>query len=64
MQCSLEELDPLHRMVLVKHYYGEEGLWAVGRDLGVCPSRASQLHMEALRTLKRAPRIRRPDRSY
>lgn len=52
VHSSLEDLAPRQRRVIELHYVRELKLAEVGAALGVCPSRASQLHVQALRKLK------------
>lgn len=51
---AVDRLAPRLQCVVQLHYGRDERLPAVGRELGVGKSRASQLHMEALRQLRGA----------
>ncbi len=49
--------DPRHRKVIVMHDLQQKKLEEVGDELGVCASRASQLHVEAIEELRRNWRL-------
>ncbi len=55
---AVRDLAPELRAVITLHYGREIKLCDVGKLLGVCKSSASLLHRQALRELRRAPRIR------
>jgi RNA polymerase sigma factor (sigma-70 family) len=50
--------DERHRKVIVMHDLWQRKLEEVGNELGVCASRASQLHVEALEELRKNWRLR------
>lgn len=46
-------LGPRHRAVLARHYYFDETLGAIGKRMNISSQRASQLHVTALRRLRK-----------
>jgi RNA polymerase sigma factor (sigma-70 family) len=50
----LSEMEPRDRFVLTAKYYEDTEDAAIARALGVHPSRVSQIHVRALRRLRRA----------
>ena len=62
VHTSLEDLPPRHRRVIELHYCQDQRLSAVSREIGVCPSRASQLHLEALKRLQKSVPLRLVDK--
>ncbi len=52
--CAVDALPPRQRQVIRDHYYGEWSLRQVGRRLRISPQRASQLHIAAMKKLRRS----------
>jgi RNA polymerase sigma factor for flagellar operon FliA len=52
VQEAVEALPKRKRKVIEMHYKGEMKLAKVGKRLKVCPSRASQIHMETIGDLR------------
>ena len=55
---AIDQLEPRLREVVMLHDIQGLKLAEVGERLGVCASRASQLHVEALRILRTSPYLR------
>jgi RNA polymerase sigma factor (sigma-70 family) len=53
IRAAIDALPPRQRSVVVAHYYGRHPLRAIGEHLHVSPQRASQLHLLAIRRLRR-----------
>lgn len=49
----LNELSPRERQVIEAHYFKEQPLNVIARDLGVASQRASQIHVGALQKMRR-----------
>jgi RNA polymerase sigma factor for flagellar operon FliA len=54
MQAAVRRLTPRQQDVLALHYYGGKSLHQIGEVLSISPQRASQLHLAALRNLRKA----------
>ena len=54
MRAALDRLPVRQRHVLTLHYFDEKSLHQIGRVLQISPQRASQLHLAALRNLRKA----------
>ena len=52
----LGTLPPRHRELLRLHYFGGRSLHAISKLMGVSPQRISQLHLSALRGLRKVIR--------
>lgn len=50
---ALAALSERQRHIVALHYFGDNSLHAIGRQLAVSPQRVSQLHLGALRRLRR-----------
>jgi len=53
LRRAVESLSPRHRRLLALHYFGEQSLHQIGRVFAISPQRASQLHLAALRHLRK-----------
>jgi RNA polymerase sigma factor for flagellar operon FliA len=53
IHAAIDALPPRQRSVVVAHYFGEHPLRAIGEHMRVSPQRASQLHLLAIRRLRR-----------
>ena len=62
VRSAMNDLPSRHRVVVLLHYMEDLGLEQVGERLGVCASRASQLHTEALTMLRNSARLKRDAR--
>jgi RNA polymerase sigma factor for flagellar operon FliA len=51
--CAVDALPARQRQVIRGHYYGECSLREVGRRMRISPQRASQLHIAAMKKLRR-----------
>jgi DNA-directed RNA polymerase specialized sigma subunit len=52
VESAVGRLAARHRLVIRRHYHAGEGLAAVAVKLKCGPSRASQIHLEAVRALR------------
>ncbi|MGA7571550.1 MAG: sigma-70 family RNA polymerase sigma factor [Candidatus Aquilonibacter sp.] len=52
--CAVDALPARQRQVIRGHYYGECSLREVGRRMRISPQRASQLHIAAMKKLRRS----------
>lgn len=52
--AAVDALPPRQREVIRAHYFGDRSLREVGRRMNISPQRASQLHIVAMRKLRRA----------
>ncbi|MGC2130940.1 MAG: sigma-70 family RNA polymerase sigma factor [Candidatus Aquilonibacter sp.] len=52
--CAVDALPARQRQVIRDHYYGEWSLREVGRRMRISPQRASQLHIAAMKKLRRS----------
>ncbi|MBV9271990.1 MAG: sigma-70 family RNA polymerase sigma factor [Candidatus Eremiobacteraeota bacterium] len=53
LRRAVESLSPRYRRLLALHYFGEQSLHQIGRTFAISPQRASQLHLAALRQLRK-----------
>ena len=53
IRSALERLPQRHRFVLTLHYFRGQSLHQIGRVMAISPQRASQLHLAALRSLRK-----------
>jgi RNA polymerase sigma factor (sigma-70 family) len=53
IRAAIDALPPRQRSVVVAHYYDRHALRAIGEQMHVSPQRASQLHLLAIRRLRR-----------
>lgn len=53
LRRAVESLSQRQRRLLALHYFGERSLHQIGRDFAISPQRASQLHLAALRQLRK-----------
>ncbi|HTX56773.1 MAG TPA: sigma-70 family RNA polymerase sigma factor [Candidatus Acidoferrales bacterium] len=51
--AAVDALPPRQRQIIRDHYYGARSLREVGRRMRISPQRASQLHIAAMRKLKK-----------
>jgi RNA polymerase sigma factor for flagellar operon FliA len=54
VRAALHRLSPRQRHVLALHYFRGKSLHQIGKALAISPQRASQLHLAAIRNLKKA----------
>ena len=54
MLAAIDHLPPRQRDVVRLHYYGGRSLHQIGRAMSISPQRASQLHLAALKKLRKA----------
>jgi RNA polymerase sigma factor for flagellar operon FliA len=52
--AAVDALPARQRRVIREHYYGEWSLREVGRRMRISPQRASQLHIAAMKKLRRS----------
>ena len=52
--AAVDALPARQRQVIREHYYGEWSLRDVGRRMRISPQRASQLHIAAVKKLRRS----------
>ena len=52
--CAVDALPARQRQVIRDHYFGEWSLREVGRRMRISPQRASQLHIAAMKKLRRS----------
>jgi RNA polymerase sigma factor FliA len=53
IRSAIEALPPRQRRVVIAHYFRERSLRSLGKPLGVSPQRVSQLHLLAVKRLRR-----------
>jgi len=53
IQSALMKLTRRQRSVVTLYYYSNKSLYEIGRTLAISPQRASQLHVTALRNLRK-----------
>jgi RNA polymerase sigma factor for flagellar operon FliA len=53
VRSALATLTPRQRSVVALYYFFDKSLYEIGRELAISPQRASQLHVAALRNLKK-----------
>lgn len=53
LRRMVRRLNPRHRALLARHYYFEESLSTIGRSMAISSQRASQMHVTALRRLRK-----------
>ncbi len=53
IRTALHTLPPRQRTLLALHYFGELSLHQIGTRMAISPQRASQLHLAALRNLRK-----------
>ncbi len=53
LQNALMKLTRRQRSVVALYYYSNQSLYEIGRTLAISPQRASQLHVTALRNLRK-----------
>jgi len=53
LRRAVESLPSRYRRLLAMHYFGEQSLHQIGRAFAISPQRASQLHLAALRQLRK-----------
>lgn len=53
VQAALKRLPVRQRYVLALHYFRGHSLHQIGREMAISPQRASQLHLAALRNLRK-----------
>jgi RNA polymerase sigma factor FliA len=51
---AIETLPPRQRQIVIAHYFRERSLRSLGKPLGVSSQRVSQLHLLAVKRLRRA----------
>ncbi|HUA09905.1 MAG TPA: sigma-70 family RNA polymerase sigma factor [Candidatus Acidoferrales bacterium] len=51
--AAIDTLPPRQRRIVREYYFGDASLREVGRRIGISPQRASQLHIAAMRRLRR-----------
>lgn len=54
LQALIADLPERQRYVVLQHYLGERSLRAIGQRMAISAQRASQLHLAAMKRLKRA----------
>lgn len=57
VQAALRRIPLRQRYVLTLHYFRGQSLHQIGRALAISPQRASQLHLAALRNLRRVMHV-------
>ena len=54
LHAALHRLSPRQRRVLALHYFRGKSLHQIGEALEISPQRASQLHLAAIKNLRKA----------